>query len=89
MARNLKLFRWVMPVTPERVAQTLVSGLHRNRSEILVGWQSYLAVLCQRIFPQLLARIMTLSAPRVSRVSDSSLTRKSRADLAKLSSEGI
>lgn len=63
MARNLQLFRWVMPMTPEQVAQTLVSGLRKNRSEILVGWQSYLAVWCQRIFPQLLQKIMILSAP--------------------------
>ena len=65
MARNLQLFRWVMPMTAEKVAQTLVSGLHKNRSEILVGWQSYLAVLCQRIFPQLLSKIMMLSMPAV------------------------
>ena len=63
MARNLKLFRWVMPMTTEQVARALVSGLYKNRSEILVGWQSYLAVLCQRIFPQLLSKIMMLSAP--------------------------
>ena len=66
MARNLKLFRWVMPMTTERVAQTLVSGLDKNRSEILVGWQSYLAVWCQRLFPQLLQQILILSAPTVS-----------------------
>jgi len=66
MARNLKLFRWVMPMTPEKVAQTLVLGLFKNRSEILVGWQSYLAVWCQRIFPQLLQKIMILSAPKLS-----------------------
>ena len=66
MARNLKLFRWVMPMTTERVAQTLVSGLDKNRSEILVGWQSYLAVWCQRLFPQLLQKILMLSAPTVS-----------------------
>ena len=65
MARHLKLFRWVMPMTAEKVAQTLVSGLHKNRSEILVGWQSYLAVLCQRLFPQLLSKIKMLSAPTV------------------------
>ncbi|MCC0177193.1 SDR family NAD(P)-dependent oxidoreductase [Waterburya agarophytonicola K14] len=66
MARNLKLFRWVIPVTPEKVAQTLVAGLYKNKSEILVGWQSYLAVLCQRIFPWLLQKIMFLSSPEVS-----------------------
>ena len=65
MTRNLKLFRWVMPMTAEKVAQTLVSGLYKNRSEILVGWQSYLAVLCQRIFPQLFSKIMMLSMPAV------------------------
>lgn len=65
MARQLKLFRWVMPMTAEKVAQTLVERLDKNRSEILVGWQSYLAVWCQRIFPQLLSKIMMLSAPAV------------------------
>ena len=65
MASNLKLFRWVIPMTAEKVARALVSGLHKNRREILVGWQSYLAVLCQRIFPWLLEKIMMLSAPVV------------------------
>ena len=65
MARQLKLFRWVMPTTPERVAQILVSRLSKNSGEILVGWQSYLAVWCQRIFPQLMNKILMLSAPTV------------------------
>ena len=63
MARGLKLFRWVMPMTPEKVAQALVSGLYNNSGEILVGWQSYLATWCQRLFPQLFQRLMMLSAP--------------------------
>jgi 3-oxoacyl-[acyl-carrier protein] reductase len=63
MTRNLKLFRWVMPMTSEKVAQALVSGLYKNSGEILVGWQSYLAVWCQRIFPQLFQRLLSLSAP--------------------------
>jgi 3-oxoacyl-[acyl-carrier protein] reductase len=71
MARNLKLFRWVMPMTTEQVAQTLISGLRKNRSEILVGWQSYLAVWCQRIFPQLLQKIMVFSAPTLSSLASS------------------
>ncbi|MGL5833946.1 MAG: SDR family NAD(P)-dependent oxidoreductase, partial [Waterburya sp.] len=71
MARNLQLFRWVMPMTPQQVAQTLVSGLPKNKSEILVGWQSYLAVWCQRIFPQLLQKIMLLSTPTVSFLASS------------------
>lgn len=71
MASGLKLFRWVMPMTPEKVAQALVAGLYRNSSEILVGWQSYLAVWCQRIFPWLLEKILMLAAPRVSSTSAS------------------
>ena len=66
MARDLTLFRWVMPMTPKKVARALVLGLSRNKSEILVGWQSYLAVWCQRIFPQLLRKVMMLSAPKLS-----------------------
>ena len=65
MARQLKLFRWVMPTTPEKVAQILVSRLSKNSGEILIGWQSYLAVWCQRIFPQLMNKILMLSAPTV------------------------
>lgn len=65
MARELKLFRWVMPMTPEKVAQALVSGLYKNSGEILVGWQSYLAVWCQRIFPRLMQRILMIAAPSI------------------------
>ncbi len=65
MARNLRLFRWVMPMTPEKVARAMVAGLYKNSGEILVGWQSYLAVWCQRIFPQLLEKILMLSAPTI------------------------
>jgi 3-oxoacyl-[acyl-carrier protein] reductase len=65
MARNLKLFRWVIPMTSEQVAQALVSGLYKNSSEILVGWQSYLAVWFQRLFPQLFQKLLSLSAPTV------------------------
>ncbi|GAB4543327.1 MAG: 3-ketoacyl-ACP reductase [Pleurocapsa sp.] len=65
MANNLKLFRWVIPMTPEKVAQALVAGLYTNSGEILVGWQSYLAVWCQRMFPWLLDKILMLTAPSV------------------------
>ncbi|MEY2856007.1 MAG: hypothetical protein RLZZ74_316 [Cyanobacteriota bacterium] len=65
MAKGLKIFRWVMPMTPEKVAQAMVAGLDKNQNsgEILVGWQSYLAVWCQRIFPQLMQKILVLTAP--------------------------
>ena len=65
MANQLKLFRGVMPLTPERVAQAMMVGLHSGSSEILVGWQSYLAVWGQRLFPWLLHRLLMFAAPSV------------------------
>ena len=65
MANQLKLFRGVMPLTPERVAQAMIVGLNSGSSEILVGWQSYLAVWCQRLFPWLLHRLLMFAAPSV------------------------
>ncbi len=63
MAKGLKLFRWVMPMTSEEVAQALIRGIKKDSSEILVGWQSHLAVWCQRIFPWLFEKILLLAAP--------------------------
>lgn len=63
MIANLKLFRWVIPMTPESVAKSLIVGLSRDSSEILVGWQSHLAVWCQRIFPWLWEKILLMAAP--------------------------
>ncbi|GAX36630.1 SDR family NAD(P)-dependent oxidoreductase [Nodularia sp. NIES-3585] len=63
MARNLKLFRWVIPMNPEEVAQVLVSGLQKDAPEILVGWQSHLAVWCQRLAPWLLEMILQIATP--------------------------
>ncbi len=65
MTNNLKLFRWIIPMTPEKVAQALVANLYTNSGEILVGWQSYLAVWCQRIFPWLLDKILMFAAPTI------------------------
>ncbi|MCT7954894.1 SDR family NAD(P)-dependent oxidoreductase [Laspinema palackyanum] len=63
MAKNLELFRWVVPMTPQQVAKALVSGLNKDSSEILVGWQSHLAVLCQRIAPWLLDKMLLMASP--------------------------
>ncbi|HYW19163.1 MAG TPA: SDR family NAD(P)-dependent oxidoreductase [Nodularia sp. (in: cyanobacteria)] len=63
MARDLKLFRWVIPMNPEQVAQVLVSGLEKDTPEILVGWQSHLAVWCQRLAPWLLEIILQIATP--------------------------
>ena len=63
MVRDMRLFRWVIPMTPEEVAQVLVAGLSKNSSEILVGWQSHLAVWCQRLAPWLLELILKMATP--------------------------
>jgi 3-oxoacyl-[acyl-carrier protein] reductase len=64
MAKGLQRFRWVRAMTAGRVAQCLVQGLRRNQTEILVGWQSHLAVWCQRLVPQLLERVLLLATPQ-------------------------
>ncbi len=63
MARDLQWFRWVVPTTPQKVAQALVAGLQKDSPEILVGWQSYLAVWCNRLAPWLLEKILLMAAP--------------------------
>jgi 3-oxoacyl-[acyl-carrier protein] reductase len=63
MVRNLDLFRWVVPMTPQEVAKALVAGLEKDSPEILVGWQSHLAVWCNRIAPGLLNKILLMAAP--------------------------
>ena len=63
MVRDLQWFRWVMPTTSQKVAQALVAGLHKESPEILVGWQSHLAVWCNRIAPGLLEKVLLMAAP--------------------------
>lgn len=63
MARELQWFRWVVPMTPKQVAQALVVGLLTESPEILVGWQSHLAVWCNRIAPMLLEKVLLMAAP--------------------------
>jgi len=63
MVRDMRLFRWVIPMTPQQVAQVLVAGLSKNSPEILVGWQSHLAVWCQRLAPWLLEFILKMATP--------------------------
>ncbi|MBD2315142.1 SDR family NAD(P)-dependent oxidoreductase [Desertifilum sp. FACHB-1129] len=67
MARNLQVFRWVVPMTPEQVAKALVAGLHKDNPEILVGWQSHLAVWCKRLAPRLLEKILKVASPLSSK----------------------
>ncbi|AFZ02408.1 SDR family NAD(P)-dependent oxidoreductase [Calothrix sp. PCC 6303] len=63
MVRDLKWFRWIQPMTTEQVANALITGLQQESPEILVGWQSHLAVWCNRIAPWLLEKILLISAP--------------------------
>ncbi|MBD2463687.1 SDR family NAD(P)-dependent oxidoreductase [Oscillatoria sp. FACHB-1407] len=63
MVRHLQWFRWIMPVSSQQVAETLMVGLKRGSNEILVGWQSHLAVWCNRIAPWIMEKILLLAAP--------------------------
>ncbi|EKQ70531.1 short-chain dehydrogenase of unknown substrate specificity [Leptolyngbyaceae cyanobacterium JSC-12] len=63
MARHLQWFRWVIPVSPEQVAKALMAGLAKGSTEILVGWQSHVAIWCNRIAPWLMERVVMLTAP--------------------------
>jgi 3-oxoacyl-[acyl-carrier protein] reductase len=63
MVRNFRWFRWVIPTTPQTVAQVLVRGLTRGTPEILVGWQSHLAVWGNRLMPRLMEKISQLATP--------------------------
>ncbi|HEY9626489.1 MAG TPA: SDR family NAD(P)-dependent oxidoreductase [Coleofasciculaceae cyanobacterium] len=66
MVREFRWFRWVMPMSPEQVAQALITGLKRESPEILVGWQSHLAVWGDRLLPGLMEKILQRSAPSLS-----------------------
>jgi 3-oxoacyl-[acyl-carrier protein] reductase len=63
MVRHFQWFRCIIPVSSQQVAQALVAGLTRGSNEILVGWQSHLAVWCNRIAPWLMEKILLCAAP--------------------------
>ena len=65
MIREFQKFRWVRAMTPQRVAKTFMEGLQRDRTEILVGWQSHVAIWCQRFAPWLLNRILVIAMPQL------------------------
>lgn len=66
MVRDLEWFRWVVAMSPEQVAKALVTGLRRDQTEILVGWQSHLAVWCSRIAPGWVEKLVRATAPPMS-----------------------
>jgi 3-oxoacyl-[acyl-carrier protein] reductase len=63
MARDLDWFRWAIPMSPQYVAEVFVNGLERGTHEIIVGWQSHLAIWGYRVLPWLLEKVMELAAP--------------------------
>lgn len=63
MVRELQWFRWVKPMSPKQVATTLIAGLRKESPEILVGWQSHLAVWFNRIAPMLMEKVLLMAAP--------------------------
>jgi len=64
MTRKLKLFALVQSSSPRQVAEAFIRGLSRGDKEIVVGWQGYLAVLGQRLIPQLVEKIILMASPK-------------------------
>lgn len=66
MVKDLRKFRGVIPMTSKQVAEACIRGINKGSSEVLVGWQSYLAVWCNRVSPSLLDQILKVTAPKVA-----------------------
>lgn len=69
MVKEMQPFRWVQATQPEQVAAAMMAGVERGHGEILVGWQSHLAVLCDRFAPWLLNQIIRWTQPRTATTS--------------------
>ncbi|MDV3350410.1 SDR family NAD(P)-dependent oxidoreductase [Leptothoe sp. LEGE 181152] len=63
MVQEFNLFRWVLPLSTEEVAQGLITGLKSRNSEIAIGWQSHMALWFHRFLPQAMDAIIRLSNP--------------------------
>ena len=63
MVDDFDWFKWVVPVTPEKVASALICGLQQGSSEILVGWQSYATVWLNRLMPGVVELLVRMAAP--------------------------
>ena len=63
MVDEFDWFKWVVPVTPEKVASALLRGLRQGSSEILVGWQSHAAVWLNRLMPGVVELLVRMAAP--------------------------
>ncbi|MGB8701945.1 MAG: SDR family NAD(P)-dependent oxidoreductase [Thermosynechococcaceae cyanobacterium] len=63
MVQGLDRFRWMVRMTPQQVAQVLMTGLERDSPEIAVGWQGHLAILANRVAPWLTEMVVRWAAP--------------------------
>lgn len=63
MVEGFRPFRWMVKMSPHQVAQALTAGLKKDSVEIAVGWQSRLALIANRVAPQILERFVQLAAP--------------------------
>lgn len=73
MVRDFQWFRWVVPMTPQQVAQALITGLQQDTPEIVVGWQGHLAVWCSRLAPWFIEKVLRLTAPKEDTPTKSSI----------------
>lgn len=82
MVRDFETFRWVVPMSAEKVAQALIVGLEKDSSEILVGWQSHVAVWCHRIAPWLMEFVLKMATPQLQPKPNPNPSQKLREALA-------
>jgi 3-oxoacyl-[acyl-carrier protein] reductase len=64
MTQKFQRFQGVTAHTPQQVAKVLSRELNHQSAEMLVGWQSQLAVLAQRLAPGLVNSLIGFTAPR-------------------------
>jgi 3-oxoacyl-[acyl-carrier protein] reductase len=60
MVQGFQTFPWMTKMSPQQVAQVLVAGLRKETPEIAVGWLSQLALIANRLAPQLVERIVSM-----------------------------
>jgi 3-oxoacyl-[acyl-carrier protein] reductase len=86
--KEMKPFRWVKATQPEQVAEAMMAGVRRGHAEILVGWQSHLAVMCDRIAPWLLNQIIRWTQPRTATTSHYGKAAAMRPSIHPMTSSG-
>jgi 3-oxoacyl-[acyl-carrier protein] reductase len=60
MVQGFQTFPWMAKMSPQQVAKVLVAGLRQDCPEIAVGWLSQLALIANRLAPQLVERIVQM-----------------------------